>query len=225
MLCNLIAGGSQARFDSVARPDEAAHSQSYYIIKAAQRREELQRRGDQLDQDIRRCEREIRALQTTLEHLNSRNAAFRESFQKIDIKGDEAEVLQQLEERTKLNRDALFRKKKDLQRLITDFDEDSRRLDQVRAQTEKMQKQQDHLQNAKTQVEEEIFTQQAQLDELGEKILKTSQRHRKKVLDQGVDQMAIQNGTLEEKSARAEVQRDVIQVIFFLLNFLALCWH
>ena len=43
--------------------------------------------GDTLDQDVRKCEREIRALQTTLEHLNARNAAYRESFQKIDLKG------------------------------------------------------------------------------------------------------------------------------------------
>ena len=43
------------------------------------------------------------------------------------------EVLKQLEERTKLNKDALFRKKKDLQRLITDYEEDLRRLEQVRS--------------------------------------------------------------------------------------------
>lgn len=117
--------------------------------------------GDTLDQDVRKCEREIRALQTTLEHLNARNAAYRESFQKIDLKGErrptprhrisshatfiffpllcyvmcvggDAEVLAQLEERTKLSKDSLFRKKKELQRLITDFDEDYRRYEQVR---------------------------------------------------------------------------------------------
>lgn len=68
----------------VARADgDETHSQAYYIIKAAQKREELQRKGDQLDQDIRKCEKEIRALVTTLDHLNARNTAFRESFQKV----------------------------------------------------------------------------------------------------------------------------------------------
>eukprot|EP01038_Epipyxis_sp_PR26KG_P012494 gene12494-16761_t len=94
----------KARFESVARSEDEKHSQAYYIIKAAQRREELQRRGDQLDQDIRKCEREIRALNTTLDHLNARNTAYRESFQKIDLKGDEVEILKQLEDRTKLNK-------------------------------------------------------------------------------------------------------------------------
>lgn len=46
--------------------------------------------------------------------------------------GGDAEVLAQLEERTKLSKDSLFRKKKELQRLITDFDEDYRRYEQVR---------------------------------------------------------------------------------------------
>ena len=36
----------KARFDSVARSEtEETHSQAYYIIKAAQKREELQRKG------------------------------------------------------------------------------------------------------------------------------------------------------------------------------------
>lgn len=77
----------------VARTDgDETHSQAYYIIKAAQKREELQRKGDQLDQDVRKCEKEIRALNTTLDHLTARNTAFRESFQKVDLKGSDIEV-------------------------------------------------------------------------------------------------------------------------------------
>ena len=54
---------------------------SYFVIQAAQRREELQREGDELDAQIRKCEREIRALENTLKHLTVRNAEFRLSFQ------------------------------------------------------------------------------------------------------------------------------------------------
>lgn len=197
------------------------HSQAYYVIKAAQKREELQRRGDQLDQDIRKCEKEIRALQITLEHLNIRNTAFRESFQKIDIKGEDAEVLVQLEERIKLSKDALFRKKKDVQRLTTDLEEDTRRLEQVTQQSEKIMKQKDHLDSAKQQVEDELLTQQSQLQELSDRMRKVQARHHQRFVDRGGDLSKFPNGTLEEKSVRAEVLRDVVQNVLYTLGQLS----
>jgi hypothetical protein len=42
----------RSRFEVLARGDGEGKPQSYYIIKAAQQREELQRRGDELDQAV-----------------------------------------------------------------------------------------------------------------------------------------------------------------------------
>jgi len=64
--------------------DDGEHTQAYYVIKAAQEREELQRQGDELDQHIQKAEREIRALEKTLQHLFAKNAGYKKSFAPVD---------------------------------------------------------------------------------------------------------------------------------------------
>ena len=54
------------------------------MIKAAQEREELQRQGDELDQQIQKAEREIRALEKTLSHLFAKNAGYKRSFAPVE---------------------------------------------------------------------------------------------------------------------------------------------
>ena len=214
----------KSRFEAVARGEDEGHSQSYYIIKAAQKREEMQRRGDELNQDVIRCEREIRALQTTLDHLKARNNAFRNSFQKVDVQGTDVEVLKQLEERTKLAKDALFKKKKEMQRLVTDFEEDSRRLEQVKSQANRVETQRMHLESAKSQVEEELLIQDVQLSELTDRCEKLVEKHRGKTcekLNLAADAFDQGSGTLEEKSAKAEVLKDVVQNVLYTLSQLA----
>lgn len=59
-------------------------SQAYFVIKAAQEREELQREGDALDAEISKAEKEVAALQATMAKVMEKNVAFRNSFRNID---------------------------------------------------------------------------------------------------------------------------------------------
>jgi chromosome segregation ATPase len=52
---------------------ETEHSQAYYVIKASQEREELQRKGDELSGKINEAEKKLKGLQNTLLSLTNTN--------------------------------------------------------------------------------------------------------------------------------------------------------
>ena len=60
---------------------------THCIHQAAQEREELQRKGDDLDAKIQKAEREIKALGNTLTLMNSRNETFRKSLTQVESNG------------------------------------------------------------------------------------------------------------------------------------------
>ncbi|KAL2918440.1 hypothetical protein HK105_201841 [Polyrhizophydium stewartii] len=76
---------------------EEEHTQAYYVIKAAQRREELQREGDELDANIRRAEKEIKALENTLKLMNDRNEAYRLNLYKAELDSKDLQHKEMLE--------------------------------------------------------------------------------------------------------------------------------
>jgi coiled-coil domain-containing protein 39 len=116
-LCAKMRGGE----------DGEPRSQAYFVIKAAQQREELQRRGDELNAGVLSAEREVRALMATLAQLKKRNTAYRDSFQKADPKAPEAEQLKSLETILKDTTEAMFRKKRELQECKAAIDDASGR--------------------------------------------------------------------------------------------------
>ena len=77
--------------------DGEEHSQAYYLVKAAQERDEIQKRGDELDARIRKGEKEIRALQNTLDMMNGRNHQFRQTLAKTDPSSAEAQQRDELD--------------------------------------------------------------------------------------------------------------------------------
>ena len=106
-------------------------TQAYYIIAAAQKREELQREGDGLNESIRRAEKEILMLAKTLKSLQVRNQSFRESFHKADPNGQDMRLKDQLEQKQRHVADGLFKKKVILREIAADFDERRRLLGEL----------------------------------------------------------------------------------------------
>ncbi|XP_066474956.1 coiled-coil domain-containing protein 39 [Tiliqua scincoides] len=77
---------------------EEEKTHTYYVIKAAQEKEDLQREGDTLDAKIQKAEKECVALENTLQILNSCNSNYRNTFKKVTEKSQEHEEKLKLEE-------------------------------------------------------------------------------------------------------------------------------
>merc|ERR1712178_6710 len=113
---------------------EEQHSQAYYVLKAAQEKEEMQRKGDELDDKIRRADREIRALENTLGHLLTRNRKYKENFQTANQQNQtELEEKQMLEEQSRAANEVLFKKKKQLSSLEKDGEVDAQRYKELQS--------------------------------------------------------------------------------------------
>ncbi|XP_070537855.1 coiled-coil domain-containing protein 39-like [Ptychodera flava] len=117
---------------SMAPPEgEEDRSQAYYVIKAAQEKEELQREGDDLDARIRKAEKEIRALENTLRLMNGRNEQYRKSFNRVTETSDEYEEKQRFEEQMRAVMDKYKYKRRQIRELQEDLQTMSNTLDNL----------------------------------------------------------------------------------------------
>ena len=139
------------------------HSQAYYVIKAAQEKEELQRYGDELDGKIRKCEKEIKALANTLDHLKMRNKNYRDKFMQ-GAEGADLEKKQILEDQCRAASETLFKKRRELQKLQKDYDDDARRLMEVKTKQQQLAKQNDDLLSYKDKVDKELGEQYEKIE-------------------------------------------------------------
>jgi len=193
--------------DGEERPSQAA-----FMIKAAQEKEELQRKGDELDDKIRRAEREIKALENTLAHLVARNHKYKENFQNANQQSQsDLEEKQMLEEQSRAANEVLFRKKKVLSQLEKEQEVDSKRYEELQSQVEQLSGNVRELAANRDMQKQDTEGKKGKLDR-AKQSLETS---KKKATEAGVD-MAPESNPLLDIMART--LKDQNQSVLFALN-------
>nr|CCA18224.1 flagella associated protein putative [Albugo laibachii Nc14] len=156
-------------------------SQAYYMIRAAQRREELQIEGDDLDNKIRVAEREIKALKKTLRHLESQNSEYRKSFQRVDLAGEDKKKLVALEEQVRDAEDRFFKKKKEVTRIEIDLESEVNYLRELQTRKSSTQESCSQLTANMTQIDKEIVYERQKWKRAVRKLKKQLNEHCKRV--------------------------------------------
>lgn len=207
----------RAKFDATVSTPEVDENgqpvtQAYYVIKAVQRKEELQRKGDILDAKIRTAEKETRALEKTLRHLNGKNEEFRRGFHSVDSNSDMMFQYKSLEEQAKSATENLFSKRKQLHRLQHDIEDLQERQSAIDGQHRHALNRREQLQNALQMVQQEYEEEVEKAEHTKDRVLRHSEQHRASTNSDPTEP------TLEEKRLRAMAVRENTQNVLFTLK-------
>ena len=191
------------------------HTQAYYVIKAAQEREELQRQGDELDQQIQKAEREIRALEKTLQHLFAKNAGYKRSFMPVEENTQQFEqkVLLEEQHRAALSKYRTHRlEQSELEEEMARMQDQLSELEENRGQ---LSSQLMELSDSSAQVQERAEQQGSRLEAAKQQVQSLLAEHRRTMQADPAEQ------TLVELEVAAVEQRSANRVLVDGLSRLA----
>ncbi|NXK17691.1 CCD39 protein, partial [Arenaria interpres] len=143
---------------------EEEKTQAYYVIKAAQEKEALQREGDDLDAKICKAEKEIVALENTLCVLNNCNSNYRNSFKEVTETTEEYEEKLKLEEEKKAADEKYRYKRRQMKELQENLQSMEKNLDTVLKQEALFQEQNKEKQALILQLNKDIEEQKPKLE-------------------------------------------------------------
>ncbi|NWI20846.1 CCD39 protein, partial [Crypturellus soui] len=156
---------------------EEEKTQAYYVIKAAQEKETLQREGDDLDAKICKAEKEIVALENTLRVLNNCNSNYRNSFKEVTETSEEFKEKLKLEEEKRAADEKYRYKRKQIKELQENLQGMEKSLDGILKQEAVYQEQKREKQAIILQLSKEIEDQKPKL----ERVIKQCSRLSKEI--------------------------------------------
>ncbi|XP_041482554.1 coiled-coil domain-containing protein 39-like [Lytechinus variegatus] len=163
---------------TMAPPEgEEDRSQAYYVIRAAQEKEALQRKGDELDARIRKAEKEIKALENTLRLMNGRNEQYRKSFNRVTETSEEFEEKQRLEEQLRAAMDKYKYKRRQIRELQDDLQTMSSTMENLGRDESAYSEMIQEKENKKQQLTKELDDQKVKI----ERVMKQIARYAKEL--------------------------------------------
>lgn len=179
-------------------------SQAYYVIKAAQEKEELQQMGDALDMEIAKAEKELRGLINTLKVLNSQNEKLHSHRSKADLSPEDNELQSKLEEEYDEAKRQYEEKRRDIAVLQTELHAQQRIANEKARQCDELSSQVNAGLNAKNQLERELIDQNTKFQRARQQFVKVGKAFKQK---QG---LADNQETIFEKELLLHDKRDQV---------------
>eukprot|EP00388_Colpodella_angusta_P043144 GDKK01058582.1.p1 GENE.GDKK01058582.1~~GDKK01058582.1.p1 ORF type:complete len:878 (+),score=234.75 GDKK01058582.1:74-2707(+) len=150
-------------------------SQAYHLIKAAQEKEALQRKGDLLEARNLEGERVLKSLQNMLAHLIARNQAYKENFQKGSSANVDLQLKEEKESLLRASNEALFLKQKELNQTIREVEVEMARIRELQRRKEEAQNKIVSISAEKIQLERVLIEQDQEVDDAHREMIEKRQ--------------------------------------------------
>lgn len=138
-------------------------TQTYHVIKFAKEREEINRRGDELEEEVKTAIKELRGLEKAMEKLNKQNQQFRVTFSNVSENDNDLERKRVLEEQVRVAQQRLNARKaeahsvaEDRQTMEQTFDQQQKKIVQMQTEINKMKPVVDKLTNENKELNDKI---------------------------------------------------------------------
>eukprot|EP01028_Stygiella_incarcerata_P008180 TRINITY_DN3494_c0_g1_i1.p1 TRINITY_DN3494_c0_g1~~TRINITY_DN3494_c0_g1_i1.p1 ORF type:complete len:924 (-),score=333.31 TRINITY_DN3494_c0_g1_i1:209-2881(-) len=154
-------------------------SQATFIVRAAQRREELQQKGDLLDVKIQKLEKEQRAMEKTVGLLRAKNQGFSQSFKKADGGGADAAKRDRLLERTRGVQSTIHAQRKEIAEVESDNEHLREQAGAMHSEIERIEREIEDAEKSVGQLHADCAAQKEKFEGYEKKIDILRKRHRR----------------------------------------------